>query len=222
MFSEKAQKQKTDQITAGMFIIGYKGIEQMAEKIACLFPGIGYTCDKPLLYYSGKLLKGTGWEVVPVPYSGFPDKVKGDPEKMRLCAETALEQSEEILRGIEWDRYGEILFVGKSVGTVVLGAYAERNGIRCRRILFTPVEAAFVYPAKDAIAFHGTADPWAKTKVIRECCRKQGIPLYETEGANHSLETGDVEKDIRELRKVMRIFGGFAGEYDKTNKTIRT
>ena len=26
------------------------------NRIACLFPGIGYTCDKPLLYYSWKLL----------------------------------------------------------------------------------------------------------------------------------------------------------------------
>lgn len=180
--------------------------------IACLFPGIGYTCDKPLLYYSWKLLKGAGWEVVPVPYSGFPDKVKGNPEKMRLCAEMALEQSEEILKEIKWNRYGEILFVGKSVGTAVCCAYAERNGIRCRKVLFTPVEATFQYACGDAIAFHGTADPWAETSVIRECCRKQGIPLYETEGANHSLETGDVEKDIKELRKVMKTVSDFIGE----------
>ena len=31
------------------------------------------------------------------------------------------------------------------------------------------------------------------------------LPLYETEGANHSLETGDVDKDIREMRKIMKI-----------------
>ena len=181
------------------------------RKIACLFPGIGYTCDKPLLYYSGKLLKSMGWETVPVPYSGFPDKVKGDPEKMRRCAESALEQAEEILRGIEWERYGEILFVGKSVGTVVCGAYASAHVINCRKILFTPVEDTFGFFCGDAVAFHGTSDPWAETKVIRECCRKQGIPLYETEGANHSLETGDVEKDIKELRKVMRIVREFIG-----------
>lgn len=184
------------------------------RKIACLFPGIGYTCDKPLMYYSGKLLKGMGWEVVPVPYSGFPDKVKGNPEKMRLCAEMALEQAEEILREVEWDRYGRILFVGKSVGTVVCGAYASVHGIACRRILFTPVEATFGFPCGDAVAFHGTADPWAGNEAIRECCRKQGIPLYETEGANHSLETGDVEKDIKELRKVMKIVREFVGESD--------
>ena len=184
----------------------------MTEKIACLFPGIGYTCEKPLLYYSGKLLKGAGWEVIPVPYSGFPDKVKEDPEKMRLCAEMALEQSEEILRGIEWDRYGEILFVGKSVGTVVCGAYAERHGICCRRILFTPVETTFGYTGGDAVAFHGTADPWADTKVIRELCGKRGVPLYETEGANHSLETGNIDEDIRTVRKTMRIVAEFIGE----------
>ena len=179
------------------------------RKIACLFPGIGYTCDKPLLYYSWKLLKGMGWEVVPVPYSGFPEKVKGDPEKMKLSAEMALEQAEEILREIEWDRYGEILFIGKSVGTVVCGAYASAHGIDCRRILFTPVEDTFGFSCGDAVAFHGTSDPWADTGVIRKCCSEQVIPLYETEGANHSLETGDVEKDIKELRNVMKTVREF-------------
>ena len=40
------------------------------KKLACLFPGIGYTCDKPLLYYSWKMLAQDGWEVIPVNYSG--------------------------------------------------------------------------------------------------------------------------------------------------------
>ena len=40
------------------------------KKLACLFPGIGYTCDKPLLYYSWKMLAAGGWEVIPVTYSG--------------------------------------------------------------------------------------------------------------------------------------------------------
>lgn len=175
------------------------------KKIACLFPGIGYTCDKPLLYYSWKLLSGLGWEIVPVKYSGFPSGVKGNAEKMRLCAQMALEQAEELLRGINWNEYAEILLIGKSVGTVVCAAYAKRHGLNCRQVLFTPVEDTFRYAGRRSVAFHGTADPWADTKAIEVCCRKQGIPLHETEGANHSLETGDVDSDIREMRKVMRI-----------------
>lgn len=33
----------------------------MKKKIAVLFPGIGYTCDKPLLYYTGKLAVARGY-----------------------------------------------------------------------------------------------------------------------------------------------------------------
>ena len=175
------------------------------RKIACLFPGIGYTCDKPLLYYSWKLLKGLGWEIVPVQYSGFPSGVKGNAEKMQQCAHMALEQTEELLEEIDWSGYPDILFIGKSVGTVVCSAYAERHRLNCRRILFTPVEAAFRFADRNAIAFHGTADPWADTKAIEQSCRQLNIPLYETENANHSLETGDVDADIREMRKVMKI-----------------
>ena len=174
------------------------------KKIACLFPGIGYTCDKPLLYYSWKLLKGLGWEIVPVQYSGFPSGVKGDAEKMRQCALMALEQAEEILKDIDWSGYSDILLIGKSVGTVVCGAFAKRHSLKCRQILFTPVEAVFQVAGSDAIAFHGTADPWADTKAIEKGCRQLGIPLYETGNANHSLETGDVDEDIREMRKVMK------------------
>lgn len=184
------------------------------KKIACLFPGIGYTCDKPLLYYSWKLLKGLGWEIVPVSYTGFPAGVKGNPEKMRQAAETALAQAEALLKEIHWNDYSDILFVGKSVGTVVSAAYARRHSIPCRQIFFTPVEAAFQFADRAAIVFHGTADPWADTKEIENACKQRNIPIYETENANHSLETGDVDRDILTLRDTMRIVQAFAEKQD--------
>ena len=180
------------------------------KKIACLFPGIGYTCDKPLLYYSWKLLKGMGWEIIPVSYSGFPSGVKGNAEKMEQCAVMALDQAETLLRDIDWSEYTQILFVGKSIGTVICAAYAHRHSLPCRQILFTPVETTFRFASPDAIAFHGTADPWADTIIIEQSYKKLGIPLYETENANHSLETGDVGKDIKEMRKIMKIVREYA------------
>ena len=104
----------------------------MRKAIACLFPGIGYTCDKPLLYYSWKLLRGLGWEVVPVPYTGFPSGVKGNAEKMQESAYMALAQAEEILQDIDWSGYSDILLIGKSIGTVVCAAYAERHRLDSR------------------------------------------------------------------------------------------
>ena len=133
------------------------------KKIAVLFPGIGYNCDKPLLYYTGKMLRGMGYEILSVPYTGFPEGVKGDRLKMQQSAHMALDQAEEMLEHIDWSAYDDILFVGKSVGTVVCAAYAKRSGLRTRQILFTPVEGTFQFAEEGSIAFHGTGDPWAET-----------------------------------------------------------
>ena len=38
------------------------------KKLAVFFPGMGYTHDKPLLYYSGKLAKEHGYKIVRVEY----------------------------------------------------------------------------------------------------------------------------------------------------------
>ena len=173
------------------------------KKLAIILPGIGYTCDRPLLYYGGKLAQALGWEVVRVPYGGFPAKVRGDAEKMRQSAEMALAQTEEMLRDIDWKQYGQVLFISKSVGTVVAAAYAHAHGLSCRHILFTPVEATFAVPMKNAVAFHGTADPWVETETLTRLCREANVPLHITENANHSLETGDVGKDIENLKTVM-------------------
>ena len=185
------------------------------KRIAILFPGIGYTVDKPLLYYSSKLFRTSGWDVTPVSYSGFPDGVKGNSAKMEQAARMALDQAEEMLDHVEWTEYKEVLLVSKSIGTVVAAAYAQRSGLKCRNIMFTPVEGTFGFHVENAIAFHGTADPWAETGIIRECCEKQSIPLYITENANHSLETGEILADIRNLENVMRIVKEYVEEGHK-------
>ena len=179
-------------------------MENPKRGVAVLLPGIGYTCDKPLLYYSGKLAKSLGWEVIPVPYTGFPAKVRGDRKRMRESFEIALRQTEDMLRTVDWRQYDPVCFVSKSIGTAVAVRYADALGIPCRHVLFTPLEETFSVPVRDAVAFHGTADPWADTDRIRSLCEGAGIPLYTTENANHSLETGDVPQDIRNLENVMR------------------
>ena len=196
------------------------------SKIAVLFPGIGYTCDKPLLYYSAKLAAEKGFEVVRVPYGNFPSNVKGNAEKMYQSFVSAREQSEDILKDVDWSSYDEIVFFSKSVGTVVALSYASEHGIDARQVLYTPLKETFKFPvaaagaaegsadASDAgksraIAFHGTGDPWAVTEDIVRICEEKEIPLYLTKDANHSLECGKAIKDIKTIRKVMRTVKEF-------------
>ena len=133
------------------------GADKNAPKLAVVFPGIGYTADKPLLYYTS----------------------------------------------IDWNSYGSILFISKSIGTVISSAYASRHDLTVKSILFTPLAETFSFPLAGSIAFHGTADPWAETDSIRELAAQKDVPLFLTQNANHSLETGDVLTDIFILKTTM-------------------
>ena len=179
------------------------------RRLAVLFPGIGYHCDKPLLYYSAKLAREAGYVVLPVPYAGFPEKVRGDENKLRACFELAWTQAEEMLKGVEWADYKRLMFIGKSIGTIVASKYAQERGLAVRSVLLTPLAETFPFVRGNAIAFHGTADPWAETGAILAACRERGIPLALTEGAHHSLETGDVLRDLRTLETTMASIGAF-------------
>lgn len=168
-------------------------------KLAVFFPGIGYTADKPLLYYSEKLAKQYHYETVRLSYGELP---KDLDEAFR----EALARTEKTLENYEWMGYEEILFISKSIGTAVACAYAQKHKIRCKNIYYTPLEQTFSYNPQSGIVFHGTVDPWAKTEVIKEKCGEYGLPLHIVEGTNHSLEAADdIERNLRSLTQIMAV-----------------
>ena len=177
--------------------------DKNAPKLAVIFPGIGYTADKPLLYYTSRLARKHGYQIQTVSYGSLPENVKGDPKKMKQAFDLALEQTERSLGSIDWNSYGSILFISKSIGTVISSAYASRHDLTVKSILFTPLAKTFSFPLTGSIAFHGTADPWAETNSIRELAAQKDVPLFLTQNANHSLETGDVLTDIFILKTTM-------------------
>ena len=87
-------------------------------KLAVFFPGIGYTVDKPLMYYSRKLAATYGYEIILLPYQGFPENVKGNPDKMVQSYELALSYSIDMLATVNWNMYDEILFVGNTYKSI--------------------------------------------------------------------------------------------------------
>lgn len=58
---------------------------------------------------------------------------------------------------------------------------------------------------QSGIVFHGTRDPWVETKVVTGQCETLRLPLYITENANHSMETGDALADLKNLYGIMEI-----------------
>lgn len=72
-----------------------------------------------------------------------------------------------------------------------------------QQVYYTPVENSFAYFRREGLVFHGTADPWARTEVVKNECRRLGLPLFLVENADHSLETADTLHDLETLHRVM-------------------
>lgn len=172
-------------------------------KLAVIFPGIGYHTDKPLLYYGKKLAKEYGFEIVEVTYGPFDSNVKGSPEKMKEAFLKALSQTEDYLKRIDFSKYSDILFISKSVGTAVASVFAKNHRLMTYNVYYTPVAGSFDFIGTEGIVFTGTKDPWVETDAVKQGCTEHDLPLYITEDGNHSLETGDVLKDVANLSVIM-------------------
>ena len=173
-------------------------------KIAVFFPGIGYHCDKPLLYYARKLAQEYGYEqIVTLDYTYDGKNIRGNRQKMEQAFESLYAQAEKELEETAFDKYSDILFISKSVGTVIASAYAEKYKIKCKQVLYTPLEQTFLFDHDKAIAFIGTADPWSDVQKVIQMAEKQKVPVYVYEETNHSLETEDTLRNLDILKKVM-------------------
>jgi phosphoglycolate phosphatase len=180
-------------------------MDMNAKKLIVTFPGMGYTNDKPLMYYAIKLAMSKDFDAYCMEYHDLPTKVRGDAAKMKEAAEIAYGQVCERLEGFDFTGFDKIIFVGKSIGTVLAARYATEHNIHVKQVWYTPVEATFKFGVKRAMAFIGDADPWSDYSEVVRLAAEAGIPLHTFPGCNHSLECGDVGKDLATLREVMTL-----------------
>lgn len=175
------------------------------KKLAIFFPGIGYHCDKPLLYYARKLTQECGYEEsISLSYSYDGRNIRGDEQKMQQAFEALYAQAgAAAVKSGFWENISEILFVSKSVGTIIASNYAWKYKIPCQQVLYTPLKQTYVFPHENAIAFIGTKDPWSNTEEVVRLSKQQKVPIYVYEEANHSIETPDTMKNLELLTDVM-------------------
>lgn len=174
------------------------------NKIAVIFPGIGYHKDKPLLYYAAKLAKQHGYEIISIEYHDMPQKIRGNSEMMAIAAELAIVQSRDALQNIPINSATELLLIGKSIGTIAAAHFAAECDANIRQIWYTPLEATFTIGSQcPCIAFLGEDDPWSDVEKVKQMAETLHIPMDTYSGCNHSLECGDVMRNLEILQDVM-------------------
>ena len=178
------------------------------KKLAVILPGMGYTKDKPLLYYSGKILANQGYEICNISFTDLPKKIQGNLALILKAADMAYGQVVEQLKDIDFSRYEDVLFIGKSIGTIASSRYIREYAPQARQIWYTPLQATFEQDRnidpKRVLAFIGNADPWSDVEMIRKTAAALQLELHVYDGCNHSLESPDVDKNIGIIREVMK------------------
>ena len=178
------------------------------RKIAVVFPGIGYTKDRPLLYYSAKYALSCGYDLIHIEFRGIDwskEKLK-DKEFLLQTLDKCLDITEEALSPLGNMTGDEVVFISKSIGTVAATAYADKKGIKARHICFSPlVFISNFIEEEGGILFYGDADPLADHKEIEKIALEKKLVSHRIEEGNHSLETGDVFTDMDNLRQMIRL-----------------
>lgn len=184
------------------------------SKLVVIFPGVGYTTDKPLLYFSRKLAGEAGFaECISVKYeSANKENIRGNLKAMQETFEMFYVQVKEQLADVDWNKYDDVLFISKSIGTIIATTYAYKEKLtRVRHILYTPLTFTYECPVRDAIAFIGTKDAWSEYSDVVSKSNEQGIPIEIYENCNHSLETDDAMENLDILKDVMDKTKEFIG-----------
>lgn len=177
------------------------------RKIAVIFPGVGYKKDRPLLYYAAKIASSRGYELRFVDFS----EIEWSKEKLKdqgflvKTLEKCLQITEKTLEDTGDLSGDEVVFISKSIGTVVAVAYEKKKSLCVKQICFSPLEMIDDYVREEgAVLFCADSDPFADYKILDRIAKEKKLEIQRISGGNHSLETGDVCEDIDNMKSMMQ------------------
>jgi predicted alpha/beta-hydrolase family hydrolase len=186
--------------------------------LAVVLPGLGYSCDMPLLYFTVSHLLDLGADVLQVDYAygQRPEyRTVSQEERARwlLADATAAYRA-----GLDQRPYTRLALIGKSLGTRAMPALLAAEGTRreMRTIWFTPLlheeegRRCLLTSPHPALVVIGTADPYYDPATLDALRGMAGRDVLVVADAEHALEVpGDVARSVRALEAAMGAVQGF-------------
>lgn len=127
------------------------------SSLLVVFPGIRYSCDRSMLYFSEMIIKEQGYEVKELHY----EMPRDSQEEIDLdkSISNALLYSEEHLQDIDFSKYERVIFLSKSIGTVVAGELKKKLNLdNVSQIFITPLTETVPYFEKDDLIITSNND----------------------------------------------------------------
>ena len=180
------------------------------KKLAVILPGTGYTPFMPLLFYAANSAEERGYDICWVNYCPiFAEAKSPGADGMNAALEKAFQYAEDKLNAIRYDEYETVVFIGKSLGTIVGAKYAVQHNCTPDQVWYTPVPEAYDYVKGNVLAFMGDRDHVMNAEEARKKAAEKNLPLHVYPNADHSLATGYTLTDLDILKDVMTVTGEF-------------
>ena len=183
--------------------------DRKTDKVVLVFPGEGYKCTMPLLYYPSKLLFEKGYDLIWLEYDYKSkrqwDSLTDDQQIAWMTFDAAAAYAAVLKKA----HYKEIVLIGKSLGSFHLTALSNLYpGIKHNIWMTPPWESNFVYPTmkkfwKNSLYVAGTADPYY-SKARADEIEKLGGSTLVIEGVDHAMEEKDSHKSLEVLERIIR------------------
>lgn len=187
-----------------------------ATTLGVLFPGLNYTNDMPLLFYTGKVLRLHGADVLQVntDYTTPEFQALSTAERAQRLSSDA---QAALQAGLAQRNYNRLVLAGKSIGTLVLsqlitsGQYSTALTIWLTPLLRQPQLVTAARQLKNpALFLSGTGDSAFDARVMDQIQAETRAEAIIIPGANHSLEIeSDLTGSLAALQEVVQGIDAF-------------
>ena len=181
-------------------------------KLGLILPGLRYTCDMPLLYFTTEVLFEKGFDVLQL----WADYTTADFQELSQAEQSRclLEDSSALLNvGVQTSSYENLIIGGKSIGTLSMTLLLNhdqdllsRTTIWLTPLLYMQPVAQVLQELRGPAFIAGSdADPTFDMEVLSQILETPHISTMVVKGGDHSLEIpGDAHRSLQELSNVAK------------------
>ncbi len=167
----------------------------MGKNIVFSFPGIR-GAEIPLLYFAAKHYEDKDYEKV---FVSNPTSLKD--------FDSIYENAKTIVKSFDFSEYDDVVFVAKSIGTVVACKLKEELNVSASLILFTPITDTLPFIRREnqiVLVAASDNDRYLKSEILCGLCERENISYYIEPNVGHRMEVkNDIEKNLQVIGNVI-------------------
>lgn len=186
--------------------VRHKYLVQESKVLAVVFPGQNYSAERSLLDYAGKVAAEYGCDLLILEYGYQIARAGFKREELDIV----VAECKAALAAVP--EYEQLLFISKSMGTVIAGRLAAEMGVQQKtsHLYLTPIAETlpWIQQSRGSVIYGGS-DPMFSGQYASEISGLHNIRVYRIDDANHALEVGSVNESLAVLLVIINFYHEF-------------